>query len=296
MYLPAQILEETIMRIALATLSNSSRATVFHPVCRRPDVLASLLEPMDTFEPSSMEDDIERTATPVPDATPKPAAAATVQRQGDDRGSYTRTRKTTKELDGPSDARLITAGAWDAIRVKRFSTSSPVVAEAQRHLGLRYAWKGTDLRSGVDCSGFAYQVYRRSGRHVPLSWFREAFIDARRTPKLLERHGMKHVKTPQPGDVVVFGTRHVGIYAGEVRGQGLYIGANHGGASRVGRVDIQTVASYYKMQPVYYRYAPKKMRAASPDVRSKTVRTPSVTSPPVTSVTPGVPSSTARTR
>lgn len=170
------------------------------------------------------------------------------------------------------------------------------MAEAQRHLGVPYAWQGADLRRGVDCSGFAWEVYRRIGRHVPLHWFRESSIDARCTPELLERHGMKHVKQPQPGDVVVFGTKHVGIYAGEVSGHGLYIGANHGGPSRKGRVDVQTVSSYYAMQPVYYRYMPTKMRSAKPAARSNTGHTPRFTSPPVTTVAPAPSSSTARTR
>lgn len=284
------------MRIETAPLSSSRRATVYHPVSSCPNVVPRSWEQSDLFEPSTPEDDAELIPSPALDIGPVVSVANPGERRRAGRAQAPYTRAVEKAPQGPSDVRLLTAGGWDAVRVKRFPTPSPVVAEAQRHLGLPYAWRGADLRRGVDCSGFAYQVYRRNGHHVPLSWFRETSIDARRAPQLLERHGMKHVMTPQPGDVVVFGTMHVGIYAGAVRGQGLYIGANHGGPARAGRVDVQTVASYYGVQPVYYRYAPKKMRDASPAVRSNTVRTPSVTSPPLTSVAPEESSSTDRTR
>lgn len=193
---------------------------------------------------------------------------------------------------GPSDPRLLTAGMWDSARVKAFPTPSPILGEALRHLGLRYAWQGTDLQRGVDCSGFAWQVYNRSGRHVPLHWFREGGVDARTHPERLEREGMRHVDSPQPGDVVIFGSRHVGIYAGELNGHGLYIGANHGGPSQAGRVDIQTISSYYGMKPTYFRYSPKKIRPPSSRVRSNTVRTSRVTSPPaITALSEAVHSS-----
>lgn len=198
---------------------------------------------------------------------------------------------------GPEDRRLLTADPWDRARIRPFSTHSPIVAEAQRHLGLPYRSGGHDLKRGADCSGFAWQVYRRNGCHVPLDWFRDDSVDARVHPERLETHGMKHVKTPKPGDVVVFGKSHVGIYAGALDGHPLYIGANHGDDSgRPGRVDIQTVSSYYGMQPTYYRYAPKNTRPTSPSPRSNTVWMASETSPAGTAVAPSKPSSEGRSR
>ena len=170
--------------------------------------------------------------------------------------------------EGPSDPSLLTAGRWAPVRVRSFPTSDPVLREALRHLGLRYVWQGADLRRGVDCSGFAWNVYRRCGRHVPLQWFRDGSADPRADARRFERDGMRHVESPRPGDIVVFGRQHVGIYAGEVNGKGLYVGANHGGRQTRGRVDIMPVDGYNGVRPVYFRYAPRKMRAASPGIRS----------------------------
>jgi hypothetical protein len=159
----------------------------------------------------------------------------------------------------PWDRRLLTAPCWDRIRVRPVVTDSRIVREAQRHLGRPYAWGGTDLSRGVDCSGFTWSVYRRCGSHVPLRWFRSDAVDPRVHPERLERDGMVRVRVPRPGDVVVFGRQHVGIYIGAVNGQALYVSANHGGRRRPGRVDIMPVRSV-GIRPVYYREGLKDRR------------------------------------
>jgi cell wall-associated NlpC family hydrolase len=173
-----------------------------------------------------------------------------------------RARSHRRGMGAPSP-RLLSAAAWDAVRLRPVPSDDAVVREAQRHLGAPYRWGGVQPSRGVDCSGFAWHVYRKRGRTVPLSWFRDSRFDPRQRPSALERHGMRHVQRPRPGDVVVFGRQHVGIVVGEVSGRALFIGANHGGPDQGGRVDIMPV-DWVGPRPVYYRYAP-----SAPNRRSR---------------------------
>lgn len=170
-----------------------------------------------------------------------------------------------KALLGPhkvmaGDRRLIDAPIDDPVRVAGFRTDSRVVEAAQRYLGTPYVWGGAD-KTGLDCSGFAYRAMKDAGCDVPLSWFRRP-VDPRVDPRGAESERMRVVKDPRPGDVVVFGKSHVGIYTGNVDGVPMYISANHGGPwatrgnSGDGRVDVMTVRSHPVQPPVYFRYQP----------------------------------------
>ncbi|MEP7160639.1 MAG: C40 family peptidase [Dermatophilaceae bacterium] len=66
--------------------------------------------------------------------------------------------------------------------------------------GVPYSWGGTSP-AGFDCSGFTQYVFRQAGVSLPRT------AGAQRAASI-------PVSNPQPGDLIFFGTWHVGIYAG----------------------------------------------------------------------------------
>lgn len=200
--------------------------------------------PLPPIDPDLSREVERRRNAPATPAAPPRAAGAPLSPYGQQ-----------KWLD--ADKRLLTAGNWDPVRVKTFQTDSKIVREGFKYLGTPYHWGGSDKR-GFDCSGFTHQAMKDAGINVPLSWFR-AKIDPRIDPKAAEGYGMKHTTRPVPGDVVIFGKSHIGIYVGNVDGKPMYMSANHGGEGTTrdspngGRVDIMTVASR-GIAPVYYHY------------------------------------------
>ncbi|MBC9957835.1 peptidoglycan-binding protein [Yimella sp. cx-51] len=78
-----------------------------------------------------------------------------------------------------------------------------ILAAARKYLGVPYVWGGS-TPSGFDCSGLTQYVYREAGLTIP------------RTASMQQR-AMTRVATPQPGDLVFFGTPayHVGIWVSE---------------------------------------------------------------------------------
>lgn len=88
-----------------------------------------------------------------------------------------------------------------------------ILAEAERHLGVRYVWGGSDPETGFDCSGFVQYVYGKVGIALPRVTRDQAKVGSR-VP--LDRESF------QPGDLLFFasdGRRidHVAIYAGDGR-------------------------------------------------------------------------------
>ena len=88
------------------------------------------------------------------------------------------------------------------------TTGAQIVAEAKKHLGVRYVYGGASP-SGFDCSGFVYYVLKQFG-YSPY-----------RTPADQIKMGTSVSKANlQPGDIVFFagtggsGITHVGIYVG----------------------------------------------------------------------------------
>ncbi|MFV0504348.1 MAG: NlpC/P60 family protein [Lachnospirales bacterium] len=86
-----------------------------------------------------------------------------------------------------------------------------IVEFGKQFTGTRYVWGGTNLNSGVDCSGFTTAVYRNFG--IPLS----------RTSSSQISNGTRVSRSELvPGDLVFFDTSgsnngnisHVGIYSG----------------------------------------------------------------------------------
>jgi len=85
-----------------------------------------------------------------------------------------------------------------------------IVNYGQQFLGTKYVWGGTDLRKGVDCSGFTYSVYKHFG------------ITLNRTSRDQIKNGAPVSKESlAAGDLVFFSNsgnkniQHVGIYIGD---------------------------------------------------------------------------------
>jgi cell wall-associated NlpC family hydrolase len=96
---------------------------------------------------------------------------------------------------------------------------SYAVSIAERYLGVRYVWGGSDPSSGFDCSGFMTYVYAYLGIRLPHYAASQYATTAHVDPSQL-----------QPGDLVFFepkadGPGHVGMYVGS----GLFIEAPHTG-------------------------------------------------------------------
>ena len=92
---------------------------------------------------------------------------------------------------------------------------SYAVSIAERYLGVRYLWGGSDPSSGFDCSGFVKYVYAQLGIQLPHYAASQYATTTHIDPSQL-----------QPGDLVFFepradGPGHVGMYVGN----GLFIEA-----------------------------------------------------------------------
>ena len=81
--------------------------------------------------------------------------------------------------------------------------ASALIAYSRQFIGTPYVYGGTSP-SGFDCSGFTQYVYAQYGVSLP------------RTTGAIASAGYQVVSAAdaQPGDLVMWGTRHVGIYTG----------------------------------------------------------------------------------
>lgn len=82
-------------------------------------------------------------------------------------------------------------------------SNSSVLSTAESLVGTPYVYGGTST-SGFDCSGFTQYVFAKHGKDLP------------RTAEA-QRQAATPVSSPQPGDLVFFGSPayHLGIYAGD---------------------------------------------------------------------------------
>jgi hypothetical protein len=80
-----------------------------------------------------------------------------------------------------------------------------VVTDARRYLGVPYKWGGTDPKTGLDCSGLVQRVFADLGVQLP------------RTVHEQKSSGepVASMKDAKPGDLLVFGDHHIGIYVGD---------------------------------------------------------------------------------
>lgn len=107
----------------------------------------------------------------------------------------------------PATARA-TAPAAASTAARTVRAAAPVAAAPRGGVlgiaaglsGVPYSWGGTSP-AGFDCSGFTQYVFRQAGVSLP------------RTAGA-QRAASVPVSNPQPGDLIFFGTWHVGIYAG----------------------------------------------------------------------------------
>lgn len=93
------------------------------------------------------------------------------------------------------------------------SLRSAIIAEAKKHIGLKYVWGGMSLSTGADCSGFCHAVYKKVGINtskLPRTSYDLADSKMGRTVTLAQA---------KPGDLVFYGSssghvNHVAIYIG----------------------------------------------------------------------------------
>lgn len=104
------------------------------------------------------------------------------------------------------------------------SKANDVVSYAKQFLGTPYVWGGTDLNTGVDCSGYVFAVMQKFG------------VTLNRTSASMTSNGVMVKKNElAPGDLVFFdtdrngGISHVGIYIGDDK----YIHSSSGNKSGV---------------------------------------------------------------
>lgn len=122
----------------------------------------------------------------------------------------------------------------EGVRTTRSAGSSKgaeVVAYGKQFIGTPYVWGGTNLRSGVDCSGFVYSVYKNFG------------ITLNRSSYTMVNNGVEVSKSNlQAGDLVFFNSGgnsricHVGIYCGD----GTYVHSTDGKAYGVTVTNLNT--------------------------------------------------------
>lgn len=80
-----------------------------------------------------------------------------------------------------------------------------VVADARKYLGIPYLWGGTDPKRGLDCSGLVQRVFADLGVTLP-----RTVADQRDAGT-----AVASMKQAKPGDLLVFGSHHIGIYVGD---------------------------------------------------------------------------------
>ncbi|HEX3004460.1 MAG TPA: transglycosylase SLT domain-containing protein [Angustibacter sp.] len=79
-----------------------------------------------------------------------------------------------------------------------------VVADARRYLGVPYRWGGTDPSSGLDCSGLVQRVFNDLGISLPRTVAQQKDVGT----------AVPSMDEARPGDLLVFGSHHIGIYVG----------------------------------------------------------------------------------
>ncbi len=83
---------------------------------------------------------------------------------------------------------------------------------AQKFIGYPYAWGGaSDLKKGVDCSGFVMLVMRHFGIQIPrVTWDQHNGVEGYQKPLKIAVENLK------PGDLIFYNScDHVGIYIGD---------------------------------------------------------------------------------
>jgi cell wall-associated NlpC family hydrolase len=132
----------------------------------------------------------------------------------DDDSSSSDDTSSTDTTSSTSAATITDNGAT----VSSSTTIGEAVAkDAYNYIGNKYVLGGNDLNNGIDCSGFAQQLYKKQGFTIPERHSSNQYTDST-TGKTISGGSFKDLK---PGDVMFFsnngkasGIHHVGIYVG----------------------------------------------------------------------------------
>ncbi len=108
-----------------------------------------------------------------------------------------------------------------------------IVDFSKKFIGTPYVWGGTNLTSGVDCSGFVYSVYKNFG--ITLNRSSRAMYSGNGTP--VAKTNLK------AGDLVFFNTSGSGVSH-----VGMYIGNNQYIHSGNSGVQISSLSSAYSLK------------------------------------------------
>jgi cell wall-associated NlpC family hydrolase len=108
----------------------------------------------------------------------------------------------------------------NAVSAAASGKAATIISYAKQFIGTPYVYGGTNLNTGVDCSGYIYSVFKDNG------------ITLNRSSREQYKNGTSVAKSDlQPGDLVFFNTggntsiSHVGMYIGD----GQYIHSTDGG-------------------------------------------------------------------
>jgi len=164
----------------------------------------------------------------VPKKVVRPAVSS-VSRSTTRPATTTRTQPThTTEPTQPTQPSAPTTTPAPAPTVP--ASSSGIVSIAERFIGSPYVYGGSSP-AGFDCSGFTSYVYGLAGKSIPRTATAQMLAATR-------------VSSPEPGDLIFFGSGsyayHVAIYVGN----GMMIDANHPGGSVGIRAIYSGVSGY----------------------------------------------------
>jgi cell wall-associated NlpC family hydrolase len=114
------------------------------------------------------------------------------------------TTARSSELDVLIDRLAAQQAARDS---RSAEPSHPSVSIARKLLGIPYRWGGMSVKSGFDCSGLVFYVFKQLDKTLP------------RMPRdMFKQLDQVAIDDVQPGDIVFFNTfaalSHVGIYIG----------------------------------------------------------------------------------
>ena len=162
------------------------------------------------------------------------AVRATSTASGSTASAATSTTSTTSSAAFASALEGATTAATDGTDAPTGVGSTPssaggvdgdaVVADAKKYLGIRYKWGGTDPATGLDCSGLTQRVLADLGVKIPRTVAQQQYYGT----------AVSSMAKARPGDLLVFGTHHIGIYVGD----GKMLHAPHSG-------DVVKIAKVY---------------------------------------------------
>ncbi|GAB3596288.1 hypothetical protein GCM10027446_22880 [Angustibacter peucedani] len=111
---------------------------------------------------------------------------------------------------GTTFASTLAAATGDASSATGSTTGGAVdgdavVADAKQYLGIPYRWGGTDPKTGLDCSGLVQRVFKDLGVDLPRTVSEQKDVGT----------AVPSMDDARPGDLLVFGDHHIGIYVGD---------------------------------------------------------------------------------